>query len=176
MQKINAQIVLLVLILMTGVIGCAIFGGEGHSIEQSESYFFYSCGVADGGAYDIYIPEEPMTSCRDWETRPYGQTWSESYTRIYLTRFPYPFPDSEATFYFGIESDPDSGNGSGGWAGFCREGEEECVEALRGTIQLPFLPDNVFNTRVDILFEDGSTYNRALDMLVCQPDVTVLCG
>ena len=166
--------VLSVLFLLSG---CAIIDNNPLP-DSADAYLFNTCGPADGLALDIFIPVEPGNSCQNIEDISFRQPFKQNLTRIYITSFPAAYEDESLTpFYFGREFDPDSGNGSGGWAGFCEEGGTTCIDAARGTIQLPPPPlSGTFDTRVQIQFSNGTQLNRNLEVRACQRSQPILCG
>lgn len=176
MQNYNASIVLSVLLLMIGAVGCAIFGDNDVLLDEADAHLHYGCGVSDGGAVEILIPNDPVSSCSAWESIRYKQPWPQTFVRIYLSGYGGSGSDSLNTVLFGSQQNQDLERLRYYWGGLCVEGEESCVEASTGQILLPATPGDPFETQVDILFEDGSAYSRQLEVFVCEPDPDLLCG
>ena len=173
LQTVQNVIILLLFILP---FGCAIIENNEQSAEVPEGYLFYSCGPADGPAFDIFIPANQNSSCEDMQAIGYGQPWTQTFTRIYITSFPDPSSASVTTYYFGREIDPGATNGTDGWAGLCMNGERSCTEANIGSIQLPPLSNAIFNARVNIHFNDGSQFNGQLQLKECNRAQPLYCG
>ncbi len=172
LQTVSKLIILLVFILP---FGCAIIENNEQPFEGAEGYFFYSCGPTDGAAFDIFIPSNQKSSCEDMQAIRYDLPWSQTFTRIYITSFPSPFPDSLTTYYFGRENDPDTTNGTDGWAGLCVNGDQFCIEANTGSIQLPRFPKGFFDAHVNIHYNDGSQFNGQLQLMECKRDQPIYC-
>jgi len=161
-----------------GYSGCAIIDNEDPE-EFVEAYYFPSCGPTDGPAIELIIPTQVPLVCDNVLPSLYQQPWPDTFTRIYITRFPMVDQESTlATYYFGIDNDPESNNGSGGWAGRCFAGEDgqSCIEASQGFVQIPNNRDTFFDAGVYIEFEDASIFEQTVRVKACELRRPLLCG